>query len=85
MIPRLNKMALPEQQTAGRLRHFLGNWKIITFETVKEYRIPLTSKPHQWRKRITKAKALQQEVLLTQAISDLVSKGAVHQVVEWED
>ena len=90
MIPRLNKITLPEQQIAGRLRHFLGNWKIITsdesvLETVKGYQIPLTSKPHQWRKRITKAKGLQQEVLLTQAISDLVSKGAVHQVVEQED
>ena len=68
----------------------MSNWQIITLdesvlETVKGYRISLTSKPHQWRKRITKAKSLQQEVLLTQAISDLVSKGAVHQVVEQED
>ena len=80
MIPRLNKITLPEQQTAGQLRHFMSNWKIITsdesvLETVGGYRIPLTSKPHQWRKRITKVKSLQQELLLTQAISDLVSIG----------
>ena len=46
MIPRLNKITLPEQQTAGRLRHHMSNWKIITsdesvLETVKGYRILL--------------------------------------------
>jgi hypothetical protein len=62
MIPRFNKITLPadsrstEQQTAGRLKYFIENWKIITsdesvLETVRGYRIPLISKPHQWRKR----------------------------------
>ncbi|CAB4011272.1 Gag-Pol poly [Paramuricea clavata] len=80
MIPRLNMITLPEQQTAGRLKHFIENWKIITsdgsvLETVRGYRIPLISKPHQWRERVTKARSLEQQLLLSQAISDLVSKG----------
>ena len=37
------------------------------------------------RKRVTKARSLEQQLLLSQAISDLVSKGAVRQVVEQED
>ena len=71
MIPRLNMITLPEQQRAGRLTHFMSNWKIITsdksvLETVGGYRIALTSKPHQWRKRMTKVKSLYEEVMLTQ-------------------
>ena len=45
MIPRLNKVTLPEQQTAGRLRHYMSNWKIIAsdesvLETVKSISNP---------------------------------------------
>ena len=91
MIPRLNKITPPGPQlVAGRLKHFIDNWKLLTsdqsvLETVRGYRIPLLSRPHQWRKRVTKARSLEQRALLLQAISDLVSKEAVRQVVETED
>ena len=55
MIPHLNKITPPGRPlVAGRLKHFIENWKLITsdksvLETVGGYRIPLISKPHQWR------------------------------------
>ena len=61
MIPQLNKITPPGRPlAAGRLKYFIENWKLITsdksvLETVGGYRIPLISKPHQWRKRVTKA------------------------------
>ena len=49
-------------------------------EIVEGYLIPLISKPYQWRKRITKYRSMEQKVLLSQAIVDLVAKGAVKEV-----
>ena len=91
MVPQLNKITVTANQLAGRLRYVIENWRKITLtdkhvlETVEGYRIPLKSKPIQWRKRVTKSRSIEQETLLSQVILDLASKGAVHQVVEQDD
>ena len=54
-------------------------------EIVEGYLIPLISKPYQWRKRITKYRSMEQKVLLSQAIVDLVAKGAVKEVQDQDD
>ena len=54
-------------------------------EIVEGYLIPLISTPYQWRKRITKYRSMEQKVLLSQAIVDLVAKGAVKEVQDQDD
>ncbi len=81
MVPQLNKITVTANQLAGRLRYFIENWRKITsdkqvLETVEGYRIPLKSKPIQWRKRATKSSSIEQETLLSQVILDLASKGS---------
>ncbi len=90
MVPQLNKITVTANQLAERLRYFIENWRKITsdkhvLETVEGYRIPLKSKPIQWRKRVIKSRSIEQETLLSQVILHLASKGAVHQVVEQDD
>lgn len=90
MVPQLKKIMPPQEYVAGRLKYFVENWKIITsdksvLETVQGYHIPLISKPHQWRKRITKTRSIEQKTLLSQAIVDLVAIGAVKQTMNQDD
>ena len=92
MIVHLTQQGLSQPQTAqlsnqvaGRLSHFLINWKVLTtdqwvVETVKGFQIPFSSQPVQdhWP-NLTMCSA-EQSLLIQEEVSTLIEKGAVTQV-----
>lgn len=89
-VPQLPSITPPVMTTAGRLLHYLGNWKKLTsdqqvLQIVSGYKIPLKCIPHQWRRRITKGSSKEQIKVLKTAIDELQLKGALKEVNKVED
>ena len=89
-IPQLQNINPSVSTPAGRLVHFLPNWKKLTsdrlvWQIVEGYRIPLKCVPHQWRPRLTKGSSIGQTRLLKTAIHELQEKGAVKEVNRVDD
>ena len=72
-------------QVAGRLSHFLINWKVLTtdqwvVETVKRFQIPFSSQPVQDHWPNPTMYSAEQSLLIQEEVSTLIEKGAVTQV-----
>ena len=72
-------------QVAGRLSHFLINWKVLTtdqwvVETVKGFQIPFSSQPVQDHWPNPTMCSAEQSLLIQEEVSTLIEKGAVTQV-----
>ena len=70
---------------AGRLAHFHTNWQKLTkdqwvLDTVREYEIEFTSNPHQHQAPYPTQLGQNQQELVLQGITELISKGAVTEV-----
>ena len=72
-------------QLAGRLQHFLSNWKLLTrdqfiLEMVVGIQIPFTSFPHQSRVPPLTFHNQSEQVAIDQEISEMLQKGAIQVV-----
>lgn len=79
MKPQIAQLSL---QVAGRLRHFLSNWEVLTtdkwvLDTVKGFQIPLTVHPVQECCPNTPTFSAEQNLLMQAEVRALVENGAV--------
>ena len=74
-----------QSSPAGRLAHFMANWQILTkdqrvLNTITGYEIEFISQPYQYKRPHPNQLNQVQQELVSQEISEMISKGAVTEI-----
>ena len=81
---------IPNVPLAGRLRHFLASWKLLTrdpviLSVIEGYQIPFLCSPHQESAPKEIHMSQTEKELVTMEVSEMLEKGAITKVVNQKE